>query len=291
MELNRINRNWFSREDSFREGIIDQMVSKDNPETDLYFYHTDLPIAIGMGSSSWITDASGSVNQHMQYLPFGEDFISQRNSTWATPYTFTGKERDSETGYSYFGARYYDSDLSVWLSVDPLASKYPSMSGYMYCAGNPVMLVDPDGMHFENPDDEIRANKSKDKATVRIEEYKHRIKELKQNRKNWGEKDRAEYRDNKKMVKILENHKKNLDEMINSEKIEYSYERVIITKETKYLETYVRNGKVIMQYAEGMWDKQAHEETHGHQYLTGEFRMKNGGEDNRFNDLNDEAKA
>jgi hypothetical protein len=31
-------------------------------------------------------------------------------------------------GYSYFGARYYDSDLSVWLSVDPLADKYPHLS-------------------------------------------------------------------------------------------------------------------------------------------------------------------
>ena len=51
----------------------------------------------------------------------------------------------SETGYSYFGARYYDSDISVWLSVDPLAGKYPSMSPFMYTAGNPVMLVDPDG--------------------------------------------------------------------------------------------------------------------------------------------------
>jgi hypothetical protein len=46
---------------------------------------------------------------------------------------------------NYFGARYYDADISVWLSVDPLSDKYPSMSAYMYCAGNPVMLVDPDG--------------------------------------------------------------------------------------------------------------------------------------------------
>ena len=61
-------------------------------------------------------------------------------------FTFTGKERDSETGFSYFGARYYDSDLMTgWLSVDPLADKYPSLSPYAYCAWNPVKLVDPDG--------------------------------------------------------------------------------------------------------------------------------------------------
>ena len=61
-------------------------------------------------------------------------------------FTFTGKERDPETGYSYFGARYYDCDLSgLFLSVDPMADKYPSISPYAYCAWNPLKLVDPDG--------------------------------------------------------------------------------------------------------------------------------------------------
>ena len=58
--------------------------------------------------------------------------------------SFTGKERDSETGFSYFGARYYDSDLMTgWLSVDPLADKYPNISPYAYCAWNPVLFRDP----------------------------------------------------------------------------------------------------------------------------------------------------
>ena len=60
-------------------------------------------------------------------------------------YTFSAKERDSETGLSYFGSRYYSSDLSVWLSVDPMSDKYPSLSPYTYCADNPVKLVDPNG--------------------------------------------------------------------------------------------------------------------------------------------------
>ena len=78
-------------------------------------------------------------------MPFDEQFIDQRSGN-DIRFKFTGKERDKETGLDYFGARYYSSDISIWLSVDPLASKYPSMSAYMYCAGNPVMLVDPDGM-------------------------------------------------------------------------------------------------------------------------------------------------
>ena len=123
--------------------IVEELryTSINNIESDMYFYHSD-----HLGSSSWITDASGAVNQHLQYLPYGEDFIYQRNSSWNIPYTFSGKEKDSETEYSYFGARYYSSDLSIWLSVDPLASKYPSTSSYMYVRGNPVMLIDPNGL-------------------------------------------------------------------------------------------------------------------------------------------------
>ena len=60
--------------------------------------------------------------------------------------TFTGKERDEETGYGYFGARYMDHELTtMWLSVDPMADKYPGISPYAYCVWNPVRLVDPDG--------------------------------------------------------------------------------------------------------------------------------------------------
>ena len=62
----------------------------------------------------------------------------------------TGKEKDSETGYYAFGARYYDCDLSgIFLSVDPMSDKYPNISPYAYCAWNPVKLVDPDGREID----------------------------------------------------------------------------------------------------------------------------------------------
>ena len=118
-------------------------VSADEPESDIYFYHSD-----HLGSSSWITDAGGDVNQHLQYLPFGEDYIYQRTNSWNIPYTFSGKEKDAETGYSYFGARYYDSDVSVWLSVDPMAMDFPHISPYNYVEQNPVKYIDEEG---ENP--------------------------------------------------------------------------------------------------------------------------------------------
>ena len=70
----------------------------------------------------------------------------------AEKHTFSSKERDVETGLSYFGARYYSSDLSIWLSVDPMSDKYPSLSPYVYCADNPVRCVDPNGEDIvDNP--------------------------------------------------------------------------------------------------------------------------------------------
>ena len=62
-----------------------------------------------------------------------------------TPYKFNGKELDQETGYYYYGARYYDPGTVLWFGTDPLADKYPMNSPYVYCNGNPIKYVDPDG--------------------------------------------------------------------------------------------------------------------------------------------------
>ena len=87
------------------------------------------------------------------------------DSSISCHFTFSAKEKDVETGLSYFGSRYYSSDLSIWLSVDPMSDKYPSLSPYVYCANNPVMLVDPDGEEFEGPDDPPKKNTSSSQQT------------------------------------------------------------------------------------------------------------------------------
>ena len=46
--------------------------------------------------------------------------VSPFPKLFADNHTFSAKEKDSETGLSYFGSRYYSSDLSIWLSVDPI---------------------------------------------------------------------------------------------------------------------------------------------------------------------------
>ncbi len=105
-------------------------------------YHSD-----HLGSASFVTDIGGYVMQHLQYLPYGELFISQRNSEkFDSRYKFTAKELDNETSYTYFGARYYDSELSGWLSIDPMSDKRSWVSPYSYCQWNPLILVDPSGM-------------------------------------------------------------------------------------------------------------------------------------------------
>lgn len=71
-------------------------------ENEVYFYHSD-----HLGSASWITNQTGNAVQHLQYLPFGERYIDQRTAGYQERFTFSGKETDCETGYSYFGARYY----------------------------------------------------------------------------------------------------------------------------------------------------------------------------------------
>ena len=105
-----------------------------------FYYHPD-----HLGSSSYITDLDGEVVQHIEYVPFGEVFIEERNNTWNTPYLFNAKEFDEETGMYYYGARYYEPRLSLWLNVDRFAEKYPYSSPYIYCLGNPLIYTDING--------------------------------------------------------------------------------------------------------------------------------------------------
>jgi RHS repeat-associated protein len=111
-------------------------------ETAHYYYHPD-----HLGSASWITDSSGKAIQHLQYLPFGETRVDQRatGSNWSTRYSFSAKEKDEESGYSYFSSRYYDSEISIFLTIDPKSASHPMTNNYMYCLGNPLRLVDPNG--------------------------------------------------------------------------------------------------------------------------------------------------
>ena len=109
-------------------------------EKDVFFYHSD-----HLGSTSYITDKDGNATQFVSYKPYGEALVDEHATSYEMPWKFNGKELDSETGLYYYGARYYEPVLALWYGVDAMAEKYPNMGGSVYCAGNPVKLVDPDG--------------------------------------------------------------------------------------------------------------------------------------------------
>ena len=95
-----------------------------------------------LGSTSYITDAKGNITQFDAYLPYGELLVDEHSSSEEMPYKFNGKELDQETGLYYYRARYMNPVTSLWYGVDALTEKYPTIGGYVYCAGNPVKLQD-----------------------------------------------------------------------------------------------------------------------------------------------------
>jgi len=115
-----------------------------------------------------LTNNDGAYHERIEYLPYGEVWVEDAaiNSNYRTPYKFTGKELDKETGLYYFGARYYDARMSRWISTDKYLERYlpikgnveldnlPGMGGvynsinldlYCYVRGNPILYLDPDG--------------------------------------------------------------------------------------------------------------------------------------------------
>ena len=136
-------------------------IADDTNEEETFFYHSD-----HLGSTSYITDDKGNITQYTAYLPYGELLVDEHSSSEDLPYKFNGKELDEETGLYYYGARYLQPVASVWYGVDPLAEKMPAYSAYAYCLANPVRLIDPTGMIWEDPKD---AEKLKTRIDKRIE--------------------------------------------------------------------------------------------------------------------------
>jgi RHS repeat-associated protein len=118
-----------------------------------YFYITD-----HLGSTGYLTDASGNIAEHIEYTPWGESWWEKTAASPLPGYKFTGKEKDITELY-YYGARYYDPKISVWQSTDPMLDKYlesdrkggmfnsKNFAMYTYCHENPMNLIDPTGLY------------------------------------------------------------------------------------------------------------------------------------------------
>jgi len=113
-----------------------------SPTQGIYFFHGD-----HLGTANFITDASGDGYQFFNTLPFGETMVEQHSlqEDYENRWQFNGKELDRETGLYYYGARYYNPNTSIWLSVDPLAEEREWLSPYNFVQNNPINRIDPDG--------------------------------------------------------------------------------------------------------------------------------------------------
>src|SRR5215467_488040 len=123
---------------------------KDFPANSVFYYFSD-----HLKTASVITDSAGIVKEDEDYYPWGGELQFVNNDS--NHYKFTSKERDSETGLDYFGARYYANWTGRFLTPDwaakPITVPYAnfgnpqSLNLYTYGKNNPTTFGDPDG-HF-----------------------------------------------------------------------------------------------------------------------------------------------
>ncbi len=91
-----------------------------------------------LGTARILLDANSQIAKTNKVLPYGQKIENTKYK-----FDFTNKELD-KSGLHYFNARYYDSDSSKFLSVDPINDN----QAYTYVSNNPMNYVDPTGMDF-----------------------------------------------------------------------------------------------------------------------------------------------
>lgn len=114
-------------------------VGRINSDTTKQFYLKD-----HLGSTRAVVNSNNALIAAYDYDSWGYT-LREWKSVDDAKYRFTGKERDNETSYDYFGARYYDSRIGRWGQMEPKYDKYLGFSSYLYSFNCPTMLRDKDG--------------------------------------------------------------------------------------------------------------------------------------------------
>ncbi len=99
-----------------------------------------------LGSTSELTDQSGTVQASYSYDSFGK--VLQHFDLTPNRRTYTGHYNDDETGLLYLGARYANVEFGRFLSQDPFQGDIfvpASLNRFSYAHNNPLIYVDPDG--------------------------------------------------------------------------------------------------------------------------------------------------
>lgn len=102
-----------------------------------------------LGSIRAVVDDTGTSLETDDYYPLGGP-LPTGTATALQPEKYQGKEWNTAAGFNVydFGARLYDPGLGRWLSLDPMTEQYYFHSPYLFCAGNPMKFVDPEGTHW-----------------------------------------------------------------------------------------------------------------------------------------------
>ena len=102
-----------------------------------------------LNSSAVEADETGNIISLEEYYAYGGTAyhakVNDQNISHKK-YRFNGKEKDSETGLYYYGARYYAPWLCRWINCDPAGIEGSGLNMYWFCSGNPISKVDLDGM-------------------------------------------------------------------------------------------------------------------------------------------------
>jgi RHS repeat-associated protein len=109
---------------------------------DRYYYVKD-----HLGSVRLTLGEDGGIVSWNDYDPWGLALAGRSGVVGSADarYQFTSQERDNETGYDYFGARYYDARVGRFFTQDRFKEKYPGLSPYQYAVNNPVLFIDVNG--------------------------------------------------------------------------------------------------------------------------------------------------
>ena len=102
-----------------------------------------------LGSNRVVCSASGSVDQVNHYYPFGGLFGESTGGD-TQRYKYNDKVFDQTRGINWYdyGARFMCPDVGRFITMDPMAEKYYSVSPYAYCDNNPINAIDPNGMDW-----------------------------------------------------------------------------------------------------------------------------------------------
>ena len=114
-----------------------------NAGTNFYAYD-------GKGNVTTLVNATnGVIGARYEYGPYGELLRATGPVALENPYLFSTKFCDWETGFYYYGYRYYDPSTGRWLSLDPIG-EMGGVNLYSFVFNAPLEWIDNDGLAPQN---------------------------------------------------------------------------------------------------------------------------------------------